>query len=35
MVSIEHLAELACIFGNSDQAHIKPFGTLLMNAVSG
>ena len=35
IVSIEHLAELGCIFRHLDQPHVKPFGNLLMNAVSG
>ena len=34
MVSIEHLAELGCVFLNIDQPHLKSFGNLLMNAVS-
>ena len=35
-VSIEHLVELACVFlPYYDQPRMKPFGTLLMNVVSG
>jgi hypothetical protein len=37
-VSIEHLGELACVtpsFPSFDQPRMKPFGTLLMNVVSG
>ena len=34
MVSIDHLAELACITGNFEQLHMQPFGILLMNVVS-
>ena len=35
LVSIDHLAELACIAGNFEQLRMQPFGTLLMNVVSG
>ena len=37
-VSIEHLAELSCVSPSApsfDQPRMKPFGTLLMNVVSG
>jgi hypothetical protein len=35
MVSIDHLAELGCVALNYQNPHLKPFGTLLMNVVSG
>jgi hypothetical protein len=41
LVSFEHLANLDCIFfqdatgGGHIQPYMKPFGTLLMNVVSG
>jgi hypothetical protein len=35
MVSIDHLAELGCVALNYQNPQMKPFGTLLMNVVSG
>ena len=35
MVSIDHLAELGCVALNYQNPALKPFGTLLMNVVSG
>ena len=36
-VSMEHLAQLDCIFPGTrpTSLYLKPFGTLLMNVVSG
>ena len=36
VVSIDHLSELDCLLTHQyDQPHLKPFGKLLMKAVSG